>query len=84
MDTLKLDVRGMTCGGCSARVQHVLGRLEGVGQIDVQLPPGSLTVVVDPTRVTLAQIEAAIAKVGFYATLSTTGNAPQPAHEAAR
>ena len=69
----------MTCGGCSARVQHVLGRLEGVGQIDVQLRPGSLTVVVDPTRVTLAQIEGAIAKVGFLATLSATDNEAQPA-----
>ena len=79
METLKLDVRGMTCGGCSARVQHVLGRLEGVGQIEVQLRPGSVTVLVDPVRVTQAQIVSAVAKVGFVATLSTTGNAPQPA-----
>ena len=29
METLKFDVGGMTCGGCGARVQHVLGRLQG-------------------------------------------------------
>ena len=63
----------MTRGGCGARVQHLLGRLQGVGQIDVRLCLSSLTVVIDSTRVTPAQIEAAIAKVGFLATLSRNG-----------
>ena len=79
METLNFDVCGMTCGGCSARVQHVLSRLDGVEQIEVQLRPGFVAVLVDLARVTPAQIASAIGKVGFLATLSTTGNALQPA-----
>lgn len=68
MKTLSFDVRGMTCGGCSMRVQHVLGKLDGIGKVEVSLNPGAATVAMDPDRVTPDQIVAAIARVGFTAT----------------
>ena len=67
MQTLNFDVRGMTCGGCTRVAQHGLGKLDGVSRAEVTLHPGSATVVADLTRVTPAQIESAMAEVGYAA-----------------
>lgn len=69
MQTLKFDVQGMTCGGCTGSVQRALGKIDGVSHVDVSLSPGSATVEADPTRVTPAQIEAAIVGLGYQAKL---------------
>ncbi len=69
MQTLKFDVQGMTCGGCTGSVQRVLGKIDGVTHVDVSLSPGSATLEADPTRVTPAQIEAAISSLGYQAKL---------------
>ncbi len=69
MQTLKFDVQGMTCGGCTCSVQRVLGKIDGVTHVDVSLSPGSATLEADPTRVTPAQIEAAISSLGYQAKL---------------
>ena len=67
MQTLKFDVQGMTCGGCTGSVQRALSGLDGVSHVDVTLRPGTATVQVDPARVTPAQIEARLAGLGFEA-----------------
>jgi copper chaperone len=69
MQTLKFDVHGMTCGGCTDSVQRALGKIDGVSHVDVSLSPGSATLEADPTRVTPAQIEAAIGNLGYQAKL---------------
>ncbi|HSV52766.1 MAG TPA: heavy-metal-associated domain-containing protein [Burkholderiaceae bacterium] len=30
MQNLTFDIRGMNCGGCSYKVQHLLGKLDGI------------------------------------------------------
>jgi copper chaperone len=67
MQTLKFDVSGMTCGGCTGSVQRALSKLDGVSHAEVSLRPGIATVVTDPARVTPAQIESAIAGLGYPA-----------------
>ena len=67
MQTLSFDVDGMTCGGCTGSVQRALSKLAGVSHAEVTLSPGVATVVVDPTRVTPAQIESAITHLGYPA-----------------
>ena len=67
MQTLSFDVRGMTCGGCTGSVQRALSKLDGVSHAEVSLRPGVATVVADPARVTPAQIESAIAGLGYAA-----------------
>ena len=67
MATLSFDVSGMTCGGCTGSVQRALSRIGGVSHAEVTLRPGAATVVVDPARVTSAQIEAAITQLGYPA-----------------
>ena len=69
MQTLKFDVHGMTCGGCTASVQRALGKIAGVSHVAVSLSPGSASMEVDTTRVTPGQIEAAIGSLGYQATL---------------
>ncbi len=67
MQTLSFDVTGMTCGDCSGSVQRVFGELDGVSHVEVTLRPGVVTVVVDPDRVTAAQVQLVIAGLGYRA-----------------
>ena len=69
MQTLKFDVHGMTCGGCSGSVQRALSKIDGVSHVDVTLRPGTVTLEADTTRVTATQIEAAISSLGYQAKL---------------
>ena len=69
MQTLKFDVHGMTCGGCTGSVQRALSKLDGVSHVDVTLRPGSATLEADTSRVTPDQIEAAISGLGYPAKL---------------
>ena len=67
MQTLSFDVNGMTCGGCTGSVQRALSKLNGISHAEVSLSPGVATVVIDPTKVTPAQIESAITHLGYPA-----------------
>ena len=69
MQTLKFDVHGMTCGGCTGSVQRALSKIDGVSHVDVSLSPGSATLEADTTRVTPGQLEAAINSLGYQAKL---------------
>ncbi len=71
MQTLKFDIEGMSCGGCTGSVQRAVTKLEGVNHVEVTLRPGSAVVQIDPDRVTTAQIEAAITKLGYPAKADT-------------
>ncbi len=67
MQTHSFDVSGMTCGGCTSSVQRALSQIDGVSHVEVTLRPGVATVVTDPARVTPAQIESAITRLGYPA-----------------
>ena len=69
MQTLKFDVHGMTCGGCTGSVKRALSKIDGVSHVDVTLQPGSATLEADIARVTPGQIEAAISGLGYHARL---------------
>jgi copper chaperone len=69
MPTLKFDVNGMTCGGCSDSVQRALTKIDGVSQVDVSLQSGIVSMEVDPVRVTSALIKIVIANLGYEAQI---------------
>ncbi len=69
MQTLKFDVNGMTCGGCTGSVKRALSKIDGVSHVDVALQPGWATLEADTARVTPGQIEAAISRLGYQAKL---------------
>ena len=65
METITLDVKGMTCGGCVASVTRVLKALPGVGDVAVTLNPGAAKVTFDPARTGAPALRAAIEDAGY-------------------
>jgi copper chaperone len=66
MDTMTLDVPGMTCGHCEAAVKGEVGKVAGVLSVDVDLATKIVTVSganLDPQVIT-----AAIDGAGFEVT----------------
>ena len=59
---LEIGVEGMTCGGCSSRLERVLGKLEGVDSVRVVLETRTAHV---EGEVQEAAIRAAIEGAGF-------------------
>lgn len=77
MQTLSFDVKGMTCGGCTGSVQRALSQLDGISHAEVTLSPGVAIAVADPDRVTPAQIESAITRLGYPAKAIPTDQSQQ-------
>jgi copper ion binding protein len=65
METVTMNVKGMTCGGCVASVTRVLKALPGVESVDVKLQPGQATVRYDASKVELPRLKAAIEDAGY-------------------
>ena len=65
METVTINVQGMTCGGCVASVTRVLKAVPGVDQVEVKLMPGQATVRYDAAKVTVPVLESAIVGAGY-------------------
>jgi copper chaperone len=65
MESVTLNVQGMTCGGCVASVTRVLKGVPGVTEAAVTLSPGVANVTYDPARTQPAALRAAIEDAGF-------------------
>ena len=71
---LVLQVGGMTCTGCEARVGKVLGRLDGVRATTADHTAGEVRVLFDPEQTSPTSIGAAIAGAGYEVTGSAEGS----------
>ncbi|WP_249690462.1 heavy metal translocating P-type ATPase [Stappia sp. WLB 29] len=67
-----LDIGGMTCAACSARIEKVLGRKPGVLRATVNLPLETAVVQTDGS-VTPADIISAVEATGYTASERSTG-----------
>ncbi|MEO1814335.1 MAG: heavy metal translocating P-type ATPase [Acetobacterium sp.] len=67
INEVTIPIGGMTCAACSARVEKVLNKLEGVTSATVNLATEKATVHYDPQQVKLATIRQAIEKAGYQA-----------------
>lgn len=65
MKTEQYIISGMSCAACSAAVQRVVTRLEGVYSADVNLITGKMTVAFDETKVGSADFFRVVEKAGF-------------------
>ena len=63
----------MNSAVCEKRLASALKKLTGVRRVEVTLEPGTAIVRADTARLNVAQIEAAIAALGFSAKLEYTG-----------
>ncbi len=82
-EVVELDVSGMTCGSCAARVQRTLSRQPGVsdalvnyatGRATVELEPGA-----EPGAVDVRQLVAAVQGAG-YGAAPAAASASEQAH----
>lgn len=67
MNKETLKIKGMTCAACSARIEKVVGKMEGVEQISVNLATEKATVSYDPALTDISSIKAKIEKTGYGA-----------------
>jgi copper chaperone len=65
METITMNVQGMTCGGCAASVTRVLKGVPGVADATVTLQPGTAKVTFDPAHTGAPALRAAITDAGF-------------------
>ncbi|HTS65701.1 MAG TPA: heavy metal-associated domain-containing protein [Candidatus Acidoferrales bacterium] len=63
--TLKLPVRGMTCGGCARTVEKKLASTPGVARVTVDLEGGNATVEYDSSAVQPENLANAVRQLGY-------------------
>lgn len=64
----KFDITGMTCSACSARVEKATRKLEGMGEVTVNLLTNSMKVTYDESRLSMEDIIQAVEKAGYGAS----------------
>ncbi len=62
-----LKITGMTCAACSARIEKVVGKMEGVEEVSVNLATEKATVSFDTEKTGLVNIKERIEKAGYGA-----------------
>ena len=65
METITMNVSGMSCGGCVASVTRVLKAVPGVSDVEVSLSPGTAKVSFDPARTAAPALRSAIEDAGY-------------------
>ena len=70
MTTMTYTVSGMTCGHCVSAVTEEIERLPSVGRVDVELVPGSdsLVAVTSDAELAEADVGAAVDEAGYKLT----------------
>lgn len=65
METVKLEISGMTCMGCVGSVKRILNGIAGVASAEVSLTPGSATVSYDPAKTNPGALKTAVTEAGY-------------------
>ncbi len=64
-DSVTLKVEGMSCNGCSGKLQKALDAVDGVTEVAVTLEGGIVTVTYDPAKVQPAKFGEVVEETGF-------------------
>ena len=62
---VSIDIQGMTCGACVARLERAFNRTDGIEKANVNLPLEKATLVVDPTIVAFDELRSIVERTGF-------------------
>ena len=62
-----LDISGMSCAACSARIEKKLSRMPGVRQANVNLSTEKASVAFDPSSVRVSDLIGAVESLGYGA-----------------
>ncbi len=75
MNSIDLDVQGMTCGACVQRVTTALAPIDGVHRVDVDLRAGRVRVTAE-ANVAPSQLISALAARRYESAVVTDGASP--------
>ncbi len=67
MKTETLKVSGMSCDGCADSVTQALKGIAGVGDVQVSLATGEVTVQFDEHQASPEQLKSAVQRAGYGA-----------------
>ena len=67
IEIVSFPVEGMTCASCVNRISRFLSKVEGVEQANVNLASESATIRFDTSRVSVADLVAAVDAAGYVA-----------------
>ena len=62
---VSIDIQGMTCSACVARLERAFNRTDGIEKANVNLPLEKATLVVDPTIVAFDDLRSVVERTGF-------------------
>jgi Cu+-exporting ATPase len=65
-----LNVEGMSCAACAARIEKILNQLAGVKKATVNLATAKATVEYDPAQVEVSALVKAVDALGYHAELA--------------
>ncbi len=65
LETVELGVTGMTCAACSSSIERVVGKMQGVMDVSVNLMAERTSITYDEDVVSLDDIRKKIKKIGF-------------------
>lgn len=68
-EKITLNIEGMTCAACSARIEKSLGKLDGVQEVNVNLLANKATIVIDSEKLTKKNLVDTIHKTGYEVPL---------------
>ena len=77
MQTESLNVTGMTCEGCTAKVAKALKALNGVKEVVVSLSPAAAMVRFDEHLTSAAQLKSAVLKAGYGVGADSASSSPR-------
>ncbi len=72
MDTVQLQVAGMSCAGCEQRIAKVLGRVDGVRAVTADHSSGRVQVRIGPELADRAVLAERVEAAGYEVTEGTS------------
>jgi Cu+-exporting ATPase len=77
-ERIRLEIDGMTCASCVARVEKVLNGLDGVDGASVNLATEGAMVAFNPSQLEVEQLIGAVESIGYHAALPLERERPEP------
>ncbi len=72
-DTVRFQIKGMSCKGCSRRIDQALKKMPGIRTITVSFKEHTALVGFDPAQTTAENIRKAIEDMGYKVRIDHAG-----------
>lgn len=76
MNKIVIQINGMSCASCSAGVARALTKVDGVKEVNVNLPLGKAYIEFDENVISVPEMEKIITNVGFEVVESVNPDEP--------